>query len=78
MTPSPPVNYHGGMPPEVDLAELVDTQAIAEILGLSSRNGVAVYRRRYADFPSPVLDLGKGRPMLWLRADVETWAAGRS
>ena len=61
------------MSPAYDPANLVDAVTVAEILGLSSRGAVAVYRARYDDFPDPVIDLGKGRPMLWLRADVEAW-----
>ena len=34
---------------------------------------VSVYRSRYYDFPKPVIDLGQGRRLLWLRADVEAW-----
>jgi predicted DNA-binding transcriptional regulator AlpA len=60
-----------------DPAELTDAQTVAEILGLASRGAVSVYRSRYEDFPAPVIDLGKGRPMLWLRADVEAWARAR-
>lgn len=63
--------------PAFDPADLVDAVGVAEILGLSSRGAVSVYRSRYDDFPTPVLDLGKGRPMLWLRADVEAWAKSR-
>lgn len=65
------------MAPTVDPDDLVDAQAVAEMLGLSSRGAVSVYRARYDDFPEPVIDLGKGRPMLWLRADVEAWKASR-
>jgi predicted DNA-binding transcriptional regulator AlpA len=65
------------VPPLVDVDNLIDAVAAAEILGLSSRNGVAVYRKRYDTFPKPVVDLGPGRPLLWLRDDVEAWAASR-
>jgi glutathione-regulated potassium-efflux system ancillary protein KefG len=63
--------------PTVDPDDLVDAVTVAEILGLTSRGAVSVYRSRYDDFPAPVIDLGKGRPMLWLRADVEAWKAAR-
>ncbi len=63
--------------PAYDPVDLIDAQFVAEILGLSSRGAVSVYRARYDDFPEPVIDLGKGRPMLWLRADIETWRGGR-
>ena len=47
---------------------------VAEILGLSHRNSVSLYQRRYADMPRPVLDLGQGRVKLWLRPEIEKWA----
>lgn len=65
------------MAPAYDPADLVDAQTVAELLGLASRGAVSVYRSRYDDFPVPVIDMGRGRPMLWLRADVENWAAHR-
>ncbi len=40
-------------------------------------SSVSTYRRRYPDFPAPVVDMGAGRCLLWLRADVEAWAKGR-
>lgn len=64
-------------PPLVDVADLIDSVAAAEILGVGSRNAIAVYRKRYDTFPKPVVDLGHGRPMLWLRSDIEAWAATR-
>ncbi|MBV9798924.1 MAG: hypothetical protein JO039_12830 [Solirubrobacterales bacterium] len=33
------------------------------------------YQTRYADMPRPVIDLGAGRSRLWLRPEVERWAA---
>ena len=55
--------------------DLIDAHAVAEILGLNLRNTVSVYQQRYADMPRPVLDLGRGRPKLWLRPEIERWAA---
>jgi predicted DNA-binding transcriptional regulator AlpA len=66
------------MTPAYDPQDLTDAHGVAEILGLSSRGAVSVYRSRYDDFPAPVIDLGKGRPMLWLRSDVEAWTATRA
>src|SRR2546426_84320 len=71
------------MTPQVATEDLIDAQVVAEILGLSHRNSVSPYQRRYADMPRPVLDLGDGRVKLWLRPDIEKWAqqqaaAGRS
>lgn len=62
------------MPP-VEPENLIDATEVAELLGLSHRNSVSVYRRRYDDFPEPVVE--KSRCVLWLRADVERWGAGR-
>jgi glutathione-regulated potassium-efflux system ancillary protein KefG len=57
------------------LEDLIDTHEVARILGLSHRNTVSLYLRRYPDMPRPVLDLGAGRPSLWLRPEVERWQA---
>ncbi len=57
---------------ELDLADLLDSTEVAAVLGLSNWRGVSVYRRRYADFPAPVIE--KGRCLLWRRSDVEKWA----
>jgi glutathione-regulated potassium-efflux system ancillary protein KefG len=54
--------------------DLIDAQGIAELLGLSHRNTVSLYQRRYADMPRPVIDLGPGRPRLWLRPAIVDWA----
>jgi predicted DNA-binding transcriptional regulator AlpA len=61
--------------PTVDTEDLVDTQGVADLLGLSHRNTVSQYQRRYDDMPRPVIDLGDGRVKLWLRPDIEEWAA---
>jgi hypothetical protein len=56
-------------------ADLLDSHGAAEMLGLSSHRSVSTYRLRYDDFPAPVVDMGAGRCLLWLRADIEAWAA---
>lgn len=61
--------------PRIDTEDLVDTQGVAEILGLAHRNTVHQYQERYEDMPKPVFDLGKGRVKLWLRPQMEGWAA---
>jgi glutathione-regulated potassium-efflux system ancillary protein KefG len=63
--------------------DLLDAQGVADVLGLSHRNTVSQYQRRYVDMPRPVLDLGEGRVKLWLRPEIEHWgvkqaAAGRT
>lgn len=65
------VNYHRFVAKKIDPDDLVDSAGAAEIIGRASGNVVSVYRRRYDDFPTPVIDLGKC--VLWLRSDVEAW-----
>jgi glutathione-regulated potassium-efflux system ancillary protein KefG len=65
------------MTPRVRTEDLIDAHEVAEILGLSQRNSVSAYQRRYPDMPRPIIDLGPGRPRLWLRRDIEEWAATR-
>lgn len=57
----------------IDPDELLDAEAVADLLGLASSNVISVYRTRYEDFPQPRIE--KGRCRLWLRADVEGWSA---
>ena len=63
------------MSPRVTTEDLVDAQGVADILGLSHRNTVFQYQRKYEDMPQPVVDLGQGRVKLWLRPQIERWAA---
>lgn len=56
----------------MELADLLDATEVAVLLGLTNWRGVSVYRRRYADFPAPIID--KGRCMLWQRSDILAWA----
>ncbi len=63
------------MAPLVATEDLMDAQAVADALGLSHRNSVSLYQRRYDDMPRPVVDLGDGRVKLWLRPEIERWAA---
>ncbi len=60
---------------KVDVDDLIDTHTVAAILGLAHRNTVSEYQSRYDDMPRPVVDLGGGRSKLWLRTEVERWAA---
>jgi hypothetical protein len=59
--------------PQVNTDDLVDAQGVAELLGLANRTSVSVYQHRYPDMPRPIIDLGNGRPRLWLRPAVEEW-----
>lgn len=54
----------------VELADLIDGQRVAGLLGLSQSNTVSRYQRRHSDVPCPVIDLGRGGPRLWLRWQV--------
>jgi predicted DNA-binding transcriptional regulator AlpA len=62
------------MAPKVNSEDLVDSQIVAAILGLSQRNTVTTYLKRYPDMPRPVVELGAGRVRLWLRGEIEAWA----
>jgi glutathione-regulated potassium-efflux system ancillary protein KefG len=61
----------------LDPEDLIDAQGVAELLGLSQRNSVSAYQRRYPGMPRPVVDLGQGRCKLWLRSEIETWRLER-
>jgi glutathione-regulated potassium-efflux system ancillary protein KefG len=65
------------MSPKVNTEELIDAHEVAKILGLSHFQSVSTYQHRYDDMPRPVLDLGPGRPRLWLRPQILAWARKR-
>jgi predicted DNA-binding transcriptional regulator AlpA len=67
--------YGADMGRKVDVDDLIDTHSVAQIIGLAHRNTVSEYQARYEDMPRPVVDLGTGRSKLWLRSEVERWAA---
>lgn len=62
------------MTPTVRTEDLIDARGIADLLGLAQPNAVSLYQRRYPDMPRPVLNLGRGRPCLWLRPEMVRWA----
>jgi hypothetical protein len=64
-----------GMGQRVDIEDLIDANGVADLLGLAHRNTVSVYQHRYPDMPRPVLNFGNGRVKVWLKPDVERWAA---
>jgi predicted DNA-binding transcriptional regulator AlpA len=66
-----------GVNRKINSDDLVDAAGVAEVLGLGHRNSVRTYRSRYDDFPAPVWTSDGGRCVLWLRSDVQRWAAGR-
>lgn len=59
----------------VDTRDLISSDQVAVVIGLTNRKGVSVLRARHADFPVPIID--NGMCMLWLRAEVVAWAKGR-
>jgi predicted DNA-binding transcriptional regulator AlpA len=66
------------MSPRVDTDDLIDAHEVARILGLTHFQSVSTYQRRYNDMPRPVVDLGAGRPRLWIRSEIVAWAKGRA
>ena len=61
---------------KVDPSDLLNASEVAHELGLSHREAIATYRRRYPDFPQPLIK--KGTCVLWLRHDIEMWGRTRS
>lgn len=57
----------------IDTDDVIDAHGMAALLGLSQRNTVSLYQRRYPLMPKPVIDLGRGRCKLWLRSEIEDW-----
>ncbi len=64
--------------PTVRTEDLIDAHEVAELLGLSQRNSVSTYLKRYDDMPRPVVERSGGRTRLWLRPEIEKWARSRS
>lgn len=62
----------------IDASDLIDARGVAELIGVSQRNTVSGYQRRYPSMPRPVVDLGHGRCKLWLRSEVEDWERQRT
>ena len=65
------------MSPRIETEDLIDAHEVARILGLAQFQSVSTYQHRYADMPSPILDLGAGRPRLWSRKQMVDWAGKR-
>lgn len=62
---------------KIDVDDLVDANGVADMLGLSHRNSVTTYQRRYPGMPRPVVDMPKSRIKLWLRSEISDWMAKR-
>jgi hypothetical protein len=60
---------------KVDVDDLLDANGVAELLGLAHRNTVSVYQHRYDGMPRPIREFGDRRAKLWLRPEIERWAA---
>jgi glutathione-regulated potassium-efflux system ancillary protein KefG len=58
----------------VDIDELIDVGEVAKLLGLSHKNSVSTYSKRYSDFPRPVIEFADHKCRLWLRSDMDAWA----
>lgn len=59
-------------PMKVDPTDLLNATEVAAALGLAHREAVSTYRKRYPDFPEPLIK--KGTCVLWHRPDVDAWA----
>lgn len=62
----------------VDPDDLIDANEVAKLIGLSRSTEVSIYLKRYPDMPRPVYDRGANRTKLWLRPQIEAWAATRT
>jgi predicted DNA-binding transcriptional regulator AlpA len=60
---------------KVDPKDLLNATEVATALGLAHREAISTYRRRYRDFPKPVVM--KGTCVLWHKTDIERWAKRR-
>jgi predicted DNA-binding transcriptional regulator AlpA len=67
--------YGWGMGRKVYVDDLIDAREVAEVLGLAHRNTVSEYQARYPEMPRPVVERPGGRSRLWLRPEIERWAA---
>jgi predicted DNA-binding transcriptional regulator AlpA len=65
------------MCPMVNTDDLCDAHEVAALMSLGHPNSVYGYLRRYDDMPRPVFSLGRNRPQLWLRPEVEAWIGRR-
>ncbi len=65
------------MTPMINTDDLCDAQGVADLVGLRHANSVHTYLRRYSDMPRPVIELGPGRPRLWLRPEIQAWVRTR-
>jgi AcrR family transcriptional regulator len=57
----------------ISTEDLLDSQQVADVLGLTHRNSVTTYTSRHPDFPVPIVTRGNGRIRLWARDDILAW-----
>ena len=57
------------MSPRVATEDLLDAQGVADVLGLSHRNTVFQYQRKYEDMPRPVI--------IWARVESSSGSVRR-
>lgn len=60
----------------IDPNDLLNATEVAAQLGLKHREAIATYRRRYPNFPPPIVD--KGTCVLWAQSAVESWSDWRA
>ena len=60
---------------KVDVDDIINAGEVADIIGLSHRNGVYQYRHRHPDFPAPLIT--HGRCYMWHRGDIKRWIRAR-
>ena len=61
-----------GVTRRLEIGQLVGAAELAARLGVSRPQVIHTWRRRYPDFPQPVLELDMG--LIWFWPDVERWA----
>ncbi len=59
----------------MDIDELIDVGEVARLIGLSHKNSVSTYLKRYGDFPRPVIEFADQKCRLWLRPEIQAWVA---
>lgn len=58
----------------VDVDDLIDVGEVAQVLGLSHKNSVSTYLKRYSSFPRPTIEFADQKCRLWLRSEIVAWA----
>jgi hypothetical protein len=61
----------------VNTEDLIDSKAVAVLLGLKHRETVSQYLHKYEDMPRPLIELEGSKARLWRRQDIERWIRRR-